>query len=190
MKNEHLTLLTNIILSGEPLPLSWVVANQNEWDRHWKESKDPAIMMRIAGHVVTREKLVFVVAQIAKPILKYEPLPRRSRQVVAAAEEWSEGTRTISEAWESYYANSVRSDNLYYIMSSASRSAYNAAKAASDAAYKFAQILTLNEGSPTDESMDASRQKARRKIANIIRKNIRITVADLVLAGKHGWNPP
>lgn len=186
MKNEHLTLLANIILSGEPLPLSWVVANQNEWDGYWRDSQDPAIMIRIAGHVVSREKLVFTVAQIMKPLLKYEPIPKLSRRVVKLAENWTNNKSTLEEVIKAYYV--TKSHNDYYITGSMAFDTYNAAKSASDGAHKFVQILTSKDNASA--SIDKSRQKSKRKIANIIRKHIRITVADLVSAGRQGWNPP
>jgi hypothetical protein len=167
---ELLESLELIIDSGDPLPLTWVVKHGDSFDRTWMQSSDSRPMLRIAAHVVPRRQLVMVLLRIARTVLKDMPSrDSRSRLAIETAEGWLRGENTNEEVMAASDAASRAYNFIAYYASYAAiaDSATNAGHAAYAVAHAGGEINT----------------------AAIVREFIRPTLADLVRAGKNGWNP-
>lgn len=186
-------LYDHIDYSGEPLPLAWVVANGDAFLLAWASSANPELMLRIAGRVVSRPQLVTAACAVARTALPFVTQgDLRPLRAIEAAEAWARGEATVEDVRRAAEGAWKARGNSRDV------SAYNAADAAASASY--APIEDTNAGSAADDAAYAARYALRAHgsivvhatyvaLAKIIREHIRLTIADLVRAGKNGWEP-
>ena len=187
-RSESFKSLSDLIHYGDPLPLSWAVEHGDAFRKDWLKSKDPAVLLWIAGHVISSEKVVTVTVIIARMMLPHVA-PENFwlfDRMIENAEKWTRGEVTSEDlkfftdhAWfkrKNQSENQAENVILNSVWASVSGTSPNASAAARDAA----EVLgTTPSGT----------KRIKAKLARLVRQHIHVTVSDLARASKSGWSP-
>lgn len=184
--------LETIVRKFEPVPLSWVVKYQDVFLADYAKAELKNALF-IAAHVIPRRQLVLGAVSVARTVLKYaEDGDLRPSLAIEAVDKWLAGNASgalvkeaswgASEAGSQSTRGTVASNAAYAAMCASAivfaRTNSSAAMSANSA------VAYATKASPIKKN-----QRMRRVDRNIMRSHMVLTVADVIAAGKNGWNP-